>query len=200
MDFGLDQISSPKSRCTHPGMTPDEQFEADLDEVEREMASDDLRDEPALWPLPEGAREHTLRKPCAACGTTEGYIRSVNQQDVARCCRCNAYQYNAPRTETGEPTRHVRTRGTLKPSLRARVVLRGNNRCELCGRSGTEKALHVGHLLSMQDGIKLGLTEAELTTEENLALMCDECNLGLGSMSVPLVVVYRILRARTRGA
>lgn len=156
---------------------------------------DDVDLSPDFGKLPEGAQEHPLRKPCY-CGGTQGYILSKNQQDVVRCLSCREYQYNAPRAETGQSTRHVRTRQTISPSLRTTIFLRANNRCELCGRSGDEKALHVGHLLSVKDGLQLGLTEEELTVEENLAAMCDECNLGLGALSVPLQVVYRILITR----
>lgn len=42
----------------------------------------------------------SLRAPCG-CGSTFGTIRRKAGQDVVRCAKCSAYQYCAPRTETG---------------------------------------------------------------------------------------------------
>jgi len=42
---------------------------------------------------------YLMRKPCK-CGCVQGYIRRAGEQDVVRCMECNAYQYNAPRSET----------------------------------------------------------------------------------------------------
>ncbi len=113
------------------------------------------------------------------------------------CNRCGKWQYNAPRVETGRAVRSVTTvHKDLKPKARANVLLRSTGHCELCGASGVP--LHVGHLLSVKDGLDRGLTEVELNGEENLAAMCEECNLGLGKQTVPLRLVVAIVLARLR--
>ena len=146
----------------------------------------------------DGENSHPLRAPCHICGSTEGRIVEKGVQDTVWCLQCNTYQYNAPRSETGKPIRSVRTRENIKPSLRAEIILRANGKCELCGRNSKERPLHTGHLLSVEDGKAQGFTEEELTVPENLAAMCDECNLGLGKKTVPLWVAFRIFKTRTQ--
>lgn len=82
---------------------------------------------------------------------------------------------------------------------RARVLLRATGRCELCGAQPPDVAsLHVGHLISVRDGLDRGLTEVELNDEENLCAMCEECNLGLGREVVPLRLAVAMAMARVR--
>lgn len=139
---------------------------------------------------------HELRKPCSGCDSTSGYIESKGTQDVVRCSSCERFQYNAPRTETGKRKRSVSTvHAAIKPKIRARILLRANGHCELCGASGE---LHVGHLLSVKRGLAEGMTEAELNSDENLCAMCPECNLGLGKEPVPIRFAVAILMARLR--
>jgi len=57
--------------------------------------------------------------------------------------------------------------------------------------------LHVGHILSVDDGMLLGLTEVVLNNDANLAAMCEECNLGLSKMSIPTTVYVHLLKVRT---
>lgn len=140
---------------------------------------------------------HTLRAPCSACGGTAGKIIERGSQDCVYCAECERFQYNAPRAETGKPVRHVKTREAISPSLRARIlILRANARCEICGTDKRE--LHVAHLLSVDEGRKLGWGDDELNHEENLCAMCDACNLGLGKNPVPLRLVVAIAMARIR--
>lgn len=115
-------------------------------------------------------------------------------QNRVFCADCDAWVYNAPRTETGERPRSVQTiHNGIRPKQRARVLLRANGRCELCN-AGTN--LHVGHLLSVADGFAAGLTEIELNHDENLCALCEECNLGLGHETIPLRFAIRLLRQR----
>lgn len=137
----------------------------------------------------------TMRKACA-CGGTEGFIVLKNGQDVVRCVLCKTHQYNAPRTETGREQRTVTTvHNGVKPKQRARVLLRDNGACVLCGR---RDMLHVGHVLSVKDGLSSGLTETELNDDENLLTLCDECNLGIGKETMPVRLLLRVLAERTR--
>ena len=136
----------------------------------------------------------TMREFCM-CGSIEGYIVEKGGQDTVRCLSCNQWQYNAPRTETGKAQRSVSTvHEAIKPKQRARVLMRASGFCELCGAKGIQ---HVGHLISVEHGLAQGLTERELNDDENLASMCEECNLGLGAETVPLRLAISILKART---
>lgn len=139
---------------------------------------------------------YKMRAPCKRCSGTEGRIETRSGQDCV-ICNCGAYQYCAPKAETGRAVRSVSTvHKAIKPNQRARVLLRSSSHCELCGRSGG--TLHVGHLLSVSDGMDQGLTEIELNDDDNLAAMCEECNLGLGDETVPLRLVLAITLARAK--
>jgi len=58
--------------------------------------------------------------------------------------------------------------------------------------------MHAGHLLSVKDAIALGVPEHEINSDENLATLCEECNLGMSSETVPLRLVMRVLMARIK--
>jgi hypothetical protein len=136
----------------------------------------------------------TERAHADRCTCRDGEIRTKNGQDVVYCVQCGAFCYCAPRVETGREVRSVTTiHNGIRPKDRARVIARASGRCEMCG---SRDNLHVGHLLSVDDGIKQGFTEAFLNDDENLACFCSECNLGMGCESVPLRLVVAILRAR----
>lgn len=135
----------------------------------------------------------TMRAPCQGCGGTRGEVTKSNGQNVAHCVACGAYCYCPPKAELGEAPSQVRTRPTMKPSQRARVLERDNHVCVSCHRDGV--TLHIGHLLSVEDGRALGATDAELWDDANLAAMCDACNLGQGRESMNLRFVLRVLRA-----
>jgi 5-methylcytosine-specific restriction endonuclease McrA len=146
------------------------------------------------------ARPYRMREPCRWCGELEaGLISLVNGQNVVRCGSCGKAVYNAPRTETVEAQRSVSTvHEAIKPKLRSRVLIRAGRRCELCGKPvEATQGLHVDHLLSVDDGLAQGLTEAQLNHIENLAAFCEECNLGKGRTTLPLWLVVAIIKART---
>jgi hypothetical protein len=153
-------------------------------------------DRVGLMSVAEASHAHVLRRPCAKCAGTDGRVVERGSQDCVWCA-CGEYQYNAPRLETGKPVRHVKTRETISPSQRARILMvRANGRCEVCGT--TDRELHVAHLLSIDAGKEAGLTERELNDDENLCAMCDACNLGLGRNPVPLRLAIGIQMARIR--
>ncbi len=137
-----------------------------------------------------------MRAPCPnpECMHDTGVIRERNGQDCVFCARCDRWCYNAPKSETGKPQRRVQTREAMAPAQRARVIARDGGRCWMCGDSSA--ILHVGHILSVIDGKALGASEDELNDDENLVTMCEACNLGLGSKSMPLRLFLLILRAR----
>lgn len=137
---------------------------------------------------------YQMRKPCP-CGSELGYLTEVNGQDTVRCLACDRHCYNAPRTETGRAVRSVSTvHNGIKPKLRVKIIERDGGRCVIC--HADNRPLHVGHIVSVDAGLAIGLADSEINDEENLIAMCEECNLGQGDQPIPLSVAIRILRAR----
>ena len=139
----------------------------------------------------------TMRAPCRYCGQTEGRIETRGGQDCVYCDYCGKYAgYNAPKTETGREVRSATTvHNGIKPKQRARILERATGRCELCGARGD---MHVGHLVSVEAGLRQGLTDQEINSDENLCCMCQECNLGIGKSPVPLRLAVSMVMARVR--
>ena len=136
---------------------------------------------------------HDLRKPCVKCGGAQGRITTAGGQDCVYCL-CGEFQYNAPKTETGRKQRSVSTvHEALRSKDRARILMRANGRCEMCG---CRRDLTAGHLLSVVRGLELGMTDAQINSDENLAAMCPECNLGVGREPVPARFVMALVLAR----
>jgi len=150
--------------------------------------------------LPQ-SRDYVSRRPCDDCRITEAVIVPSGGQNVVRCAKCGRPLYNAPKTETGEKPRTVTTvRRPIKPSQQARIFDRDHRTCVLCGRS--DHPLTVGHLLSIEEGIAVGASEAEMYDDANLAAMCEACNLGLGRHSISprtyAVMMLHLARAERR--
>lgn len=139
-----------------------------------------------------------MRKPCRCCLCDEGRISTAGGQDRVYCVGCGQWQYNAPKTETGRATRSLKTTHELiKPSLRWRIIERAGGVCEACKRSpaGSE-GLQVGHVVSVEDGHKYGLTDMQINSEENLIAQCAECNSGASSRTIPIWMLIAIVKAR----
>lgn len=137
----------------------------------------------------------TMRQSCA-CGGSEGRVDERNGQDCVFCIDCDRWQYNAPRSETGRGQRSLRSRPAIAPSKRARILGRDNYTCVLCGKPSSDAQLSIGHLISVDSGQQLGLSDADLYDDENLAAMCAECNSGLSNTPVSLRFLVRALQAR----
>ncbi len=144
------------------------------------------------------AMTHNLRKPCV-CGSELGTIETRSGQDCVYCLACKKWQYNAPKVETGRKTRSVSTvHEAISPKMRSKIIDRANGRCERCGKPANrcQTGLHVGHVVSVGDGLKVGLTEDILNSPENLIAECDECNLGHDSaLEVRIFIAILIARA-----
>ena len=139
---------------------------------------------------------YVMREPCRRCLHPHGTLTEKNGQDVVRCAECDTYAYCAPRTETGREQRTLRTRPDIKPSQRARIFLRDGDACVICH---TDRAvLNVGHLIDVDSGRAEGLTDRELFDDENLAVMCEECNSGISNQPLPLKITARILAMRLK--
>lgn len=135
-----------------------------------------------------------MRAPCSRCGGTNGTITTSGGQDTVRCADYGHYCYNAPRSETGRERRSLRTRPTIRPSQRSRILVRDNGTCILCHRS--DLPLELGHLVSVHDGHLIGMSDADLASDENLAAMCAPCNAGWGKQSLPPHLVAAAIWAR----
>jgi hypothetical protein len=141
----------------------------------------------------------STKGPCSDCGSTEAKLfPRVNGQARVHCARCDNWLYFASKVETGELPRSVETvRRGLKPSRQARILER-DQRCLLCGRTAEDVPLTVAHLVSVNDGLDAGLTDAEINDDANLAAMCESCNLGLGGRSVAATTFVRHLVVAVR--
>jgi hypothetical protein len=137
---------------------------------------------------------------CLGCGCTTSTITTKNGQDVVRCSNCDSYIYCAPKAETGRATRSVSTVPDIKPKQRDRIISRAQIRCERCGKHAmaSKTGLHVGHVLSKDEGVKQGLTADIINSDENLICECDECNLGHGRGVLPVRLLVAILTARVK--
>jgi hypothetical protein len=78
---------------------------------------------------------HALRAPCR-CGSVDGYIEARGNQDTVFCASCRAYQYNAPRLETGRAVRSLSSRPGITPSQRARIMEEFGHANIACGKRG----------------------------------------------------------------
>lgn len=139
--------------------------------------------------------DFAMRAPCSQCLHDRGRIIERNGQDTVRCLACDKHCYNAPRTETGREVRSVTTiHNGVRPKQRSRILERDGFRCVLCRTD--DQRMHVGHIVSVEAGFSIGLTDAEINDEENLIAVCEECNLGQGKQPIPLRVAIAILKAR----
>lgn len=153
-----------------------------------------LREEHGL----QSGRAYVSARPCSRCGGTDARLIERGGQNTVRCSVCNVHIYNAPKTETGQSPRTVRAlRRAIKPGQQARIFDRDLQRCVMCGTNGAP--LTIGHLLSVEDGTRLGATTAELYSDANLAVMCETCNLGFSGRSISprsyAAIMFRLVRA-----
>lgn len=141
-----------------------------------------------------------MREACRHCGSDEGIVYTKGGQDVVRCESCSRFAYNQPKTESGRATRSLQTtHKAIKPKLRMRVIERAGGVCECCRRAETSSVgLHVGHVISVEDGHRHGLSDEQINSLENLIAQCPECNLGAGSETMPIRTYIAILMLRIR--
>jgi hypothetical protein len=99
-----------------------------------------------------------------------GLVDPVKKGVVAAQPRCEAcYERRAATFEPGQPA--PRSRDTIPPQLRFRVLQRDGFRCQYCGRSARDGAtLHLDHVVPASAGGE--------TSEDNLITACETCNLG----------------------
>lgn len=153
--------------------------------------------------LPPPLAPFRMRAMCK-CGSVDGVIKETGAQDVVRCANCNAFQYNAPRVETGKAVRSVSSvHDAVTGRKRAEILFRAQFRCEMCAHRPTKETdeLHVGHAISVKRALENGLSDAQINSNENLMCLCANCNLSMSADVVPLWLMIGIVMARTqRGA
>lgn len=140
-----------------------------------------------------------MRDPCPKCGATDGTIVVRGGQRLFYCVN-DHWCYNQPNAEAGEAPRSVRSVGTIKPKARSRVLAAHGHQCIGCGRTPQlhDIVLHVDHLIPLALAERHGMLDDVITSEANLAPMCEECNLGkqddLDGVSIQLI--YRVLKLK----
>lgn len=139
--------------------------------------------------------KHADIKPsCAVCGSKTGIAKRKNGV-WQLYCECGKWHSTPKIKDIGVKPRKVYRRKTIGLSQRTRIILRAAGACELCR---TNKELRVGHMLSVKDGVEMGLTAEFLNSDENIAAMCECCNSGIKEGTIPLRVMGAILMARQR--
>ena len=146
-------------------------------------------EELAVWPdfEPEEGRKdvarHLLDVGCS--GRFKIISADGGPQDRCRCADCGAFIYCVPKSETGKPVRQVRQRDGLKFGQRERILQRDGAECAICEtRSPGVGGWHIGHCVSVADCKSYGFDADDYNYDGNLCVLCEQCNLGLGSQSL----------------
>lgn len=134
---------------------------------------------------------------CGFCQSPYVETRAKGPHVEAFCGECGRHLAFVSKVDAGLKTRTIQTtHAAIKPKTRAKILERATSRCEICGRR--DGILHVSHLLSVDAGHAAGLTDEEINCDENLASLCEECNIGMGRSPVPLRLAIAIIRARLK--
>ena len=147
------------------------------------------------FPLPDGLRK--THSPCRKCGGTEGFY-VMHGPNAVVFCNCGASAlYCAGRSEIGLAPRSKRgNHPSFSSATRSRILERDRWTCQECGGRPPDVMLEVGHLVSNSEGKAMGMSDGELYADDNLYAVCQECNAGRSTRSVPGVMVLRLMRAR----
>jgi 5-methylcytosine-specific restriction endonuclease McrA len=145
----------------------------------------------------------TMRAPCQKCTCQYGEIRTRGQQDCVFCTDCGAFQYNAPRVETGREVRSATSvHNGIKPKQRTRIIERAHGRCEACG---SRRMLEVSHFVSADTAVKIVekypdlaelFSDKHINSDDNLAALCKSCNSGQSKRTMPAWLVIALVMAR----
>lgn len=133
----------------------------------------------------------TINGGCKVCGHPFGELRQNELHVGLYCAECDTWQRWVSKRDAGVDRRSLSSRRNITPSVRARVLQRDGYRCILCGFGPPDKNLVMGHIISVRDGLEIGLTDGVLYDEWNLCTMCEECNSGLGERSLHLPEALR---------
>lgn len=149
---------------------------------------------PETRDFPRGGTPHTRPegKECPVCEGSDVVYTVKNGQAVAHCTGCGQSRGNIPKSELGlRPVRYREGNAwQVGPGQRARILQRDGRLCVMC-RTG-ETDLVMGHLVSVAEGVRYGLTQVQLMDDVNIAAMCGPCNADLGSRSVSLRMIVAL--------
>ena len=141
---------------------------------------------------------------CPHCGYETGYTERSDEHDHVGlyCSRCGRWLKWISKRDAGVTRRSMSERTGLTPSLRFRILQRDGFRCVLCGDGQPEAVrLVIGHIISVNDGLKAGIPDEALNHEDNLCVLCENCNAGMGRRSFPMSRAFFLYQTwRLRGA
>lgn len=142
------------------------------------------------------AEKLKLRNPCRFCNNKTGFVVKVNMQHVAYCDNCGTWASSPSKTELGMKNEFQTRMQKQKQNQRSRIFARDGARCVICGKTGTDDALHVAHIISDHEGQGLSKKYSDFPadfvySDYNLFVCCSECNIGQGKESLaPKLAVF----------
>ena len=147
-------------------------------------------------------------KPCKHCGGYNVTLRMHGMQVRADCSSCKRRNGESvwvkfiEKARLQMPTLHHTPdyRREIKPKQRQEAFKRANYTCELCGKYALGD-LHADHMYSLADARDNGdINEPWVTSLDNIAALCGECNSGKGRSSFPLEIRNAIRKRREDNA
>jgi hypothetical protein len=132
--------------------------------------------------------------PCPVCGGAEGDLVAGIGHSSVRCIGCGLLCSDLRETALGRARQ--RHRPWISHREKIHILTRDRCACFWCHRCDVR--LQIGHLISVCDGRAMGLSDAELSSSENLAAMCASCNAGMWRETMPVWLWAAVLRARTK--
>lgn len=142
---------------------------------------------------------HLYCRPCGLEGLERrAWRKMVSGQDTLHCFHCGRSLGNLPKKISGLEQRSIKSRPDLHIEKRALIMQRDRSTCLMCGRKPEDEViLHLGHILSVEDCKRLNVPEWEWNADDNLCILCEECNLSQGKRSFePAYLLARLLAAR----
>lgn len=136
---------------------------------------------------------------CKKCDSELMWTETVGCNITMRCMVCSTFNGNLSKEDAGIKERtNTSVRHSIPERTKNLVRTRAGCKCELCGKLAADSPLHISHLVSIYDGLRFGIPTSTLNSDENLAMMCEECNVDMGNETVPLRLAVTILAIRTR--
>ena len=157
----------------------------------------------------EDPRPFLSRQKCPRCKGSAATLEYVNGSPIVRCASKSCvniwtgkgrYLYHAPKIDTGDkPVNSATVHASISSQKKAAVLERDGYRCVLCGMAAGDGAiLHVGHILSVSDGIRFEVETAIINHPDNLMTNCQSCNISIGSRSVAPRLFAHLLHVRNK--
>lgn len=143
--------------------------------------------------------ESLIPEACPKCGYSLTIVCANGPHLSKSCVQCNKFIGHVSRVDAGVKERTSQSiHSSIPERIKNEVRMRAGCKCEICGVPSYKTQLHIAHLISVNDGLRFHIPTSILNSLENLALFCDECNLNMGSETVPLRIAVIITAIRTR--